>query len=112
MILWIRRHLGWIIAVILGVLCIFFINAWIDARITIDHAWRVVDWERSDKKILYTLLQETGKRMNRSEIEQIVTKHFGKDYLIKKEEPDELSIDNVILKFKGDSLVEIKSMND
>ncbi len=112
MILWIRKHLGWIVAVIFGGLCIFFINAWIDSRITIEYMLQEQKYQRQEIEVLQRLFIEIGKRMSRFEIEQTVTKHFGKDYLIKKEEQDELSIDNVILKFKGDSLVEVKSTNE
>ncbi|MEW6110400.1 MAG: hypothetical protein AB1632_14725 [Nitrospirota bacterium] len=112
MIAWIRKHLGWIAAIILGGLCIFFIDAWIDSRITITY----MDQEHKDRcreiKVLQSLLLEAGKQMNRSEIEQIVTKRFGKDYLIKKDEEDELSVDNVVLKFKGDSLVAVKTYGE
>ncbi|GAB4484066.1 MAG: hypothetical protein OHK006_07350 [Thermodesulfovibrionales bacterium] len=50
--------------------------------------------------------------MNRSEIEQLITKRFEKDHLIRKDGQDEISIDNIVLKFKGDSLVEVKSLNE
>lgn len=108
MFAWIKGYISWLIIGILTVLCLFLIYAWIDARVTIDHAWRVVDWERNDKEVLRTLFQETGKHMSRTELKQLVIKHFGKDHLIKEDARDELSVDNIILKFDGETLTEVR----
>lgn len=108
MISWIKGHISWLIVGILTILSAFLLYAWIDARVTIDHAWRVIDWERNDKKVLRDLLQETAKQMSRTEIKQLVATRFGKDHLIKEDEKDELSVDNIIIKFKADAFYEIK----
>ena len=112
MIVWIKGHLSWLVIGVLIIICMFLLYAWIDARVTIDHAWRVVDWERNDKKVLRDLLQETAKQMSRTEIKQLVIKRFGKDHLIKEDAKDELSVDNIIIKFHGDSLSEIKFIDE
>lgn len=112
MIQWIKSHLSWLIIGVLASICLFLFYAWIDARVTIDHAWRVVDWERRDKVVLRALFQETGKRMSRSELKQLVTKHLGKGHLIKEDARDELSVDNIILKFDGESLSEVKFIDE
>lgn len=108
MISWMKIHLGWLVAGILGMFCIFFINAWIDARITITYTLSELDQQKKMTKTLRDLLQETGKQMSRTEIKQLVVKRFGKDHLIKEDVKDELSVDNIIIKFKGDALYEIK----
>ncbi|MFZ3138358.1 MAG: hypothetical protein WA126_13325 [Thermodesulfovibrionales bacterium] len=109
---WIKAHIGWLSGlVILLLICLFFLYAWFDSRVTITYMLQEHEDRCREIEVLQSLLLETGKQMNRSEIEQIVTKRFGKDYLIKKDEEDELSVDNVILKFKGGSLIKVKSTN-
>ncbi len=112
MIAWIKNHLNVLAIGILIVVCIFLLYAWIDARVTIDHAWRVIDWERNDKEVLRALFQETGKHMSRSELKQLVTKHFGKDHLIKEDTQDKLSVDNIILKFDDESLSKVMFIDE
>ncbi len=113
MISWIKDHLGCLLGLLVLIgLCIFLLYSWFDSRVTITYMLQEQKDQRREIEVLQSLLLQTGKRMSRSEIEQIVTKHFWKDYLIKKDEEDELSVDNVILKFEGASLVKVKSTND
>lgn len=112
MIAWIKAHIGWLsVLMILLAINLFLLYSWFDSRVTITY----MDQEHQDRcgeiEVLQRLLLATGTRMDRSEIEQVVTKHFGKVYLIKKDEEDELSINNVILRFKGDSLIKVQSTN-
>jgi hypothetical protein len=113
MISWIKDHLGWFLgSLILLVICIFLLYSWIDSRVTIEYVLQEQKNQRREIEVLQSLLLETGRRMSRSEIEQLVTKRIGENR-IKKEAQDELSIDGgIILKFRGDSLVEVKSMNE
>lgn len=104
--------MSWLIIGALAIICVFLLYAWIDARVTIDHAWRVVDWERKDKEVLRALFREAGRHMNRSELKQLITKHFGKDHLIKEDARDELSVDNIILKFDGESLSKVMFIDE
>ena len=110
---WVKGHLGWLLGLlILIIICIFLLYSWINALVSLDHARQEQKYQRKEIEVLESLFLEAGKRMSRTEIKEVVTKRFGKDHLIKEEEPDELSVDNVILKFRGDSLVEVKSLND
>lgn len=110
MISWIKAHMGWLLGLlILFAICIFLLYSWFDSRVTITYMLQEQKDQRREIEVLQSLLLQTGKQMSRSEIEQVVAKHFGKDHLIKKEQEDELSVDSVILKFKGDSLVAVKS---
>jgi len=113
MISWIRDHLGWLLGILfLLVACIFLLYSWIDSRVTIEYVLQGQKNQRREIEVLQSLLLETSKRMSRSEIEQIVTNCIGKNRM-KKESQDELSIEGgIILKFRGDSLVEVKSMNE
>lgn len=106
---WVKAHIGWILGVFtLIALCVFLLYSWVDTLVSLGYARQEQKSQHEEVVILQRLLLETGKRMRRSEIEQVITKGFGKDYLIKKDEEDELSVDNVILKFEGDTLVEVK----
>ena len=113
MLLWVRGHMGWILGfLILIVICVFLLYSWINSRVSLDYARQEQKYQREEIAVLQNLLLETGKRMSRSEIKEMVSKRLGKDHLIKEDEKDELSVDNVILKFRGDSLIEVKSLND
>jgi len=113
MIAWLKAHMGWFLGLlILIVICIFLLYSWIDSLVSLDYSRQSEKDQHREREVLQSLLLETGKRMSRSEIEQLVTEHFAKDHLIKKEEQDELSIDNITLKFRGDSLVEVSSLLD
>jgi len=113
MVSWIKGHMGWLLGLlILIVLCVFLLYSWIDTLVSLDHAHQGQKYQRRQIEVLERLVLETGKRMSRSEIKQVVTQHFRKDYLIKEDAEDEISVDNIILKFRGDSLVEVKSLND
>jgi hypothetical protein len=113
MIPWIKDHIGWLSGVlVLLAICIFLLYSWIDSRVTIEYMLQEQKDQRREIEVLQNLLLETGKRMSRSEIEQLVIKLMGKDH-IKEESHDELSVDGgILLKFKGDSLVEVKAMNE
>ncbi len=113
MISWIKAHTGWLSGlVILLVICLFFLYAWFDSRVTITYMLQEHQDQRREIEALQKLLLETGKRMSRSEIEQLIIKHMGKDH-IKEESRDELSVDGGILFiFKGDSLVSVKSYGE
>ena len=113
MFLWFKGHMGWLLGLLILIgICVFLLYSWIDTLVSLDYARQEQKYQREEIEVLQSLLLETGKRMSRSEIEQLVTKHFGKDHLIKKDEEDELSIDNVILKFKDNSLIEVKSPDE
>ena len=112
MISWIKGHISWLAVGILIILCMFLLYAWIDARVTVDHAWRVVDWERNDKKALRALLQETGKHMHRNELTRFVKEHFKGELDVIKEEGDQLSLNGIILKFDGEFLSKVMFINE
>jgi hypothetical protein len=105
--------MGWLLGILIVVaICVFLVYSWIDSRVSLDYARQELKYQRREIEVLQSLLLETGRRMSRAEIEQLVTKHLEKDHLIKRDEPDELSINNIILKFKGDSLVDVKSLSE
>lgn len=113
MLSWIKEHIGRLLGtLILIVLSIFLLYSWIDTLVSLDYSRQEQIYQRREIEVLQSLLLEAGKRMSRSEIEQLVAKRLGRDH-IEKEGQDSLSIDGgIILKFKGDSLVEVKSLNE
>jgi hypothetical protein len=113
MLSWIKRHWGCISAILILILiCAFLFHSWLDAIVSLDYAYRENEFQGEEIAVLQMLLLETGKRMNRSEMTQLVTEHFSKGHLIKEEEHDELSVDSVVLKFSGNSLVKVKSYGE
>ncbi|MCI0330405.1 MAG: hypothetical protein L0196_05555 [candidate division Zixibacteria bacterium] len=113
MFFWLKGKTGWLIALfILIVICIFLFYSLIDQSVSLDYAHQDQIYKSQEIKVLRSLLLETGKGMSRSDIEALVTRKIGKDK-VKKEEQDELWIEGgIVLKFKGDSLVEVRSLNE
>jgi hypothetical protein len=65
---------------------------------------------RRQQDLLMSLLLRTGRPLNRAQWSEMLKADFSNDHLV-KEYPNELSVDNVLLKFKGNDLIEIKSAN-
>jgi len=111
MLSWIKEHMVLVLG-FLVVICIFLLYSWIDSRVSLDYARQEQKVQRKEIDSLQRLLLEAGKQMSRTEIEQLVTKLFGKDY-IKKEGQDELVLEGgIVLKFKGNVLLGVSSLND
>jgi hypothetical protein len=112
MLSWIKRHWGWISAIsILIIVSAFFFHSWLDAIVSLDYARQEAEYQRKEIGVLQSLLLETGKRMNRSELKHLVVERVGKSYV--KEEGDQLLlVGDVVLEFSGDSLVKVKSLNE
>jgi hypothetical protein len=84
MILWIKAHIGWLsVLFILLIICTFLLYSWLDARITIEYVLQEQKDQLKEIEVLQSLLLETGKRMSRSEIEQLVAEHIGKEHMKK-----------------------------
>ncbi len=113
MFFWIKERIGWVsgLLILIGI-CTFLLYSWIDVLVSLDYARQQNKYQKREIKLHKSLLLETGKRMSRSEIKRVVTQCFGKDHIIKENGPDELSVDNIVLKFSGDSLVEVKSLGE
>ena len=110
---WISRCKGWIVGLaVLAVACGFFLFSWIDALVTADYASQTIKYQREQIEVLRSLALETGKRMKRSEIRELVMRRFKAKHLIKEQKQNELSIDSVVLEFRGDLLVEITVQGD
>jgi len=107
---WLKRHLNWVLGLLL-IICIFLLYSWINALVSLDYARQEEKYQRENVQLLQSLLQETGKKMSQSEIRQLVKSRFGKEHII-KEQQNQISVDNIILKFNGNSLVEIKLLDD
>jgi hypothetical protein len=108
-----KANIDWLLGfLLLSFICVFLFYSWIDARVTSTYLLQEQKDQRREIEVLQSLLLEIGKQANRFEIEQIVLKRLGKDR-VKKERQDELSLDGgVVLRFKGDSLVEVKSISE
>lgn len=111
MTLWIKKYSSGIAIASLIIFCMLIIYSWIDTLVSLSYARQELADRHREIEVFQSLLLETSKRMSRSEIEQMATKRFGKNYIVKKDEQNELSIDSIILKFQDDVLVEVKLMN-
>jgi hypothetical protein len=110
MYIWIKEHMMWILGFLI-VACIILIYLWVDSRVSLDYARQEQKYQHRQLKILQSLLQETGKRLNRSEIKHVVIMNFGKDFVI-KEDSEQISVDDIIFKFNGDTLIQVKLLNE
>jgi len=110
---WMRANGGWLVATsFLCVICGCLVYILIDKSVTINYAWQEQKYQQEQIAVLQQLLLETSRKMKRSEIKRIIMERFGKNHLIKEDVPNKISVDNVILEFKGDSLVGVKSPAD
>ena len=110
MVLWFKSHLAWIIVAILTMSCVLLAYSWIDTLVTLDYARQGQEDQRRKINLLQGLVQETSSRLTRSEITELVKKKFRKDHII-KEDSDRLQVDNIVFKFKGESLAEIEFLD-
>lgn len=108
-----RYRISWVLAATFFMSTVFLLYSWIDARITVDHAWREAEWRGKRIELLRGLLQETGKCSNRIEITRSI-KSLYKDnnkHVI-EESQNQIAIDDLILIFDGNSISKIKFIDE
>ncbi len=110
MVLWLKSHLAWIIVAVLTIGCVFLAYSWIDTLVTLDYARQGQEDQRRKINLLQGLLRETSRHLTRPEFADLVKKKFQKDHII-KEDSDRLQVDNIVFKFKGESLAEIEFLD-
>ncbi|MBU2591063.1 MAG: hypothetical protein ABIJ24_06545 [Nitrospinota bacterium] len=110
MLSWIKKNMEWTLG-LLVVISVLLLSALINSGISNEIALKEQRAQRREIAVLQNLLLESSKKMRRSEIEQIIETRFGEGYF-KKENQDELLLyGDIILKFEGNSLVEVKSLD-
>jgi len=110
MLSWIKEHMAWTLGLFV-VISALLLSVVINSAITIEQSLKEQRAQQEKIAVLQTLLLESSKKMSRPEIEQIVVKRFGEGYYKKEKEDELLLYGDIVLKFEGDSLVAIKSVD-
>lgn len=80
----------------------------LDTSISLDYAREEGRHNNGQIAVLSRLLEKAGGPLGRDGFERLLDRDFGSEYLIKKEE-NEISVDQIILRFDGNALVSVGS---
>lgn len=80
----------------------------LDSSISLDYAREEARHKDEQIAVLSRLLEKAGGPLGRDGFERLLDRDFGSEYLIKKEE-NEISVDQVTLRFDGNALVNVGS---
>lgn len=81
------------------------------SAISLDYARKEQEHLRQREYVLQSLLLETSNHMSRNQLVALVKENFGTDHIV-KEENNQITIDNTVLKFEGERVKSISSIND
>lgn len=113
MIAWGKKYKCSITISALLIVCTFLGYSWVNALVTVDHAWKEAEWRGKKIEVLKDLLQETGKHTTRRDLLQFINMRFkDKSKHLVKEDKDSITVDDVIIKFNGESFSGVKFINE
>lgn len=81
------------------------------SAISLDHARKEQEHQRQREHVLQALLLKTSSYISRNQLVALVKENFGTDHIV-KEEHNQITIDDTVLKFEGDRVKSISSIND
>jgi len=101
MLHWFKGQLT-VLSVLLAFICAFMLYLLIDSKVTIDHARQEQEYQHRRISLLIDMFWVTGAHLPRTEMAELVIKRFKKDHIV-KENKDKVQVDDILIKFKGES---------
>ena len=79
--------------------------------VSLDQARKQQNLERHRERLLESLLLKVAGNLSRKEVVSLVNGNFGDGHII-KEDKDQITVDDVIFRFDGDTLISVSSLDE
>jgi hypothetical protein len=90
---------------------VFLIYGWMSNSVSLDHARQQQQIEKKRSHLLSVLLHKTSARLGRSELINLIERDFGNERII-KEEKDRVLVDDVVIRFEGQTVIGVTTLDD
>lgn len=107
---WLRGGAKLVAVIVLVIGGAFGIYGWVNCAVSLDHARQEQEMQRRKTRVLQRLLYEAGSHLNRAALTRLVREKFQKTHVV-KEEHDLLLVDEIVLRFERDVLVEVQLLD-
>lgn len=83
----------------------------LNGAVSLDQARKQQDLDRDRERLLESLLLKAAGNLSREEVVSLVNRNFRDGHVI-KEDKNQIAVDDVLLRFEGDKLVSVSSLNE
>lgn len=88
-----------------------FAYGMIDSSVSLDYVRQQQQSEKKRSHLLSELLHKTSARLGRSELMDLIKRDFGNEHII-KEEKDRVLVDDVVIRFEGQTVIGVTTLDD